>query len=120
MKKATSTNSLNEQFLYQTCELNSALTMISGRWKGQIVYSIHLGKNRFSLLKKELPRISDQVLGKQVGELEQHGIIVKRTLSNCTPPSVEYDLTPKGAGIVPVLEGLCEWAKKYSQLKVVH
>jgi DNA-binding HxlR family transcriptional regulator len=52
MRKEQSTNSINEQFLFQVCELNSALSVISGRWKSQIVYSISQGNKRFHLLKK--------------------------------------------------------------------
>ena len=58
MRKENSTNAINEQFLFQVCELNSAIAMISGRWKSQIVYSISQDNNRFHLIKKELPNIS--------------------------------------------------------------
>jgi len=78
MRKESSTNSINEQFLFQVCELNSAIAMISGRWKSQIVYSISQGNNRFHLLKKELSNISEQVLGRQLKELETHAIIIKK------------------------------------------
>lgn len=66
MRKENSTNVINEQFLFQVCELNSAIAVISGRWKPQIVYSISEGNNRFHLLKKQLPNISEQVLGRHM------------------------------------------------------
>lgn len=85
MRKENSTNVINEQFLFQVCELNSAVAMISGRWKSQIVYSISEGNNRFHLLKKELPNISEQVLGRQLKELETHAILVKKELPETIP-----------------------------------
>ncbi len=119
MRKEKSTNSINEQFLFQVCELNSALSVISGRWKSQIVYSISHGNNRFHLLKKELPNISEQVLGRQLKELETHAIIAKKTIPDTVPVGVKYVLTNKGNDLVPILENLCEWGKVYSEEKEI-
>lgn len=113
MRKQQSTNFINEQFLLGVCELNSALSIISGRWKSQIVYSVSEGNNRFNLLKKQLPNISDQVLGRQLKELEKHAILVKKNIPDTVPPGVEYLLTQKGMDVVPILKSLCDWGKKY-------
>lgn len=119
MKKENSTNSINEQFLFQVCELNSAIAMISGRWKSQIVYSISQGNNRFHLLKKELVNIPDQVLGRQLKELETHAIIVKKVIPDTVPIGVEYILTNKGVDLIPILESLCDWGKTYADGKEI-
>lgn len=119
MRKETSTNSINEQFLFQVCELNSALAMISGRWKSQIVYSISKGNNRFHLLKKELPNISEQVLGRQLKELETHAIIIKKEIPDSVPVGIEYLLTSKGLDLIPILENLCNWGKTYADGKEI-
>ena len=119
MRKENSTNTINEQFLFQVCELNSAIAIISGRWKSQIVYSISQGNNRFSLLCKELPNISEQVLGRQLKELETHAIIVKRLIPNTVPVGIEYTLTNKGLDLIPILEALCNWGKAYADGKQI-
>ena len=113
MRKETSTNAANEQFLFGICELNSAVSIISGRWKSQIIYSISEGNNRFHLLKKELPNISEQVLGRQLKELEIHKIIIKKEIPGTIPAGIEYILTNKGKDLVPILKNLCEWGKEY-------
>lgn len=115
MRKKNSTNSINEQFLFQVCELNSAISIISGRWKSQIVYSISLGNNRFHLLRKELPNISEQVLGRQLKDLEKHAIIVKKEIPGTMPVGLEYVLTNKGFDLVSILESLCNWGKVYAE-----
>lgn len=115
MRKENSTNAINEQFLFQVCELNSAIAMISGRWKSQIVYSISQGDNRFHLLRKELPNISEQVLGRQLKELETHAILIKNEIPETVPMGIEYVLTNKGLDLVPILESLCNWGKIYSE-----
>lgn len=115
MKKETSSNSLNEQFLFQNCELNSALNVISGRWKAQIVYSIWSGNDRFSKLKQELPAISEQVLSRQLKELETHAILVKIPIPETVPAGICYQLTGKGIALVPILQALCAWGKQYAE-----
>jgi DNA-binding HxlR family transcriptional regulator len=115
MRKKNSTNSINEQFLFQVCELNSAISIISGRWKSQIVYSISLGNNRFHLLRKELPNISEQVLGRQLKDLEKHAVIVKKEIPGTIPVGIEYVLTNKGFDLVSILESLCNWGKVYAE-----
>jgi len=119
MRKENSTNAVNEQFLFQICELNSAVAMISGRWKSQIVYSISQGNNRFHLLKKELPNISEQVLGRQLKELETHAVIFKKEIPETVPVGIKYILTNKGQGLIPILESLCDWGKTYAEVKEI-
>lgn len=114
MRKENSTNAINERFLFQICELNSALAVISGRWKSQIVYSISQGNNRFNLIKNELPNLSEQVLGRQLKELETHAILIKKEIPETVPVGIEYILTNKGLDLVPILESLCDWGKKYA------
>jgi DNA-binding HxlR family transcriptional regulator len=114
MRKKQSANYANEQFLSQVCERNSAINMISGRWKGQIVYYIYQGNNRFHLLQKKLPAISETVLARQLKELEGHAILVKMEASDTTPIGIKYVLTNKGLDLVPILESLCDWGKLYA------
>jgi DNA-binding HxlR family transcriptional regulator len=114
MRKKQSANYANEQFLSQVCERNSAINMISGRWKGQIVYYIYQGNNRFHLLQKKLPAISETVLARQLKELESHAILVKIEVSDTTPIGIKYVLTNKGLDLVPILESLCDWGKLYA------
>lgn len=114
MRKEQSTNYANEQFLSRVCERNSAINMISGRWKAQIVYYICEGSNRFNLLQKKLPKISETVLARQLKELEKHAILVKVEVPDTTPTGIKYVLTNKGRDLVPILESLCDWGKAYA------
>src|SRR4051812_19735609 len=108
MRKLQSTNYANEQFLSRVCERNSAINMVSGRWKSQIVYYIYQGNNRFHLLQKVLPKISETVLARQLKELETHAILVKMEIPGSTPMGIKYVLTNKGNDLVPILESLCD------------
>ena len=119
MRKKQSSNYINEQFLVQVCERNSAINIISGRWKAQIVYFISKGNNRFHLLLQELPNISEPVLARQLKELETHAILVKREIPDTVPIGIKYILTNKGLDLVPILDSLCNWGKLYAEGKEI-
>lgn len=119
MRKNQSTNYANEHYLAQVCERNSAINMISGRWKAQIVYYIYQGNNRFHLLQKKLPNISETVLARQIKELELHAILIKTEVPDSTPIGIKYVLTNKGTDLVPILESLCNWGKLYAEGKEI-
>ncbi|QHV99722.1 winged helix-turn-helix transcriptional regulator [Spirosoma endbachense] len=119
MRKKQSTNYLNEQFLFQVCERNSAISMVSGRWKSQIVYYISQGNDRFHLLQQRLPAISEMVLARQLKELESHAILIKREIPNTVPTGIKYILTNKGLDLVPILDSLCNWGKLYADGKEI-
>jgi DNA-binding HxlR family transcriptional regulator len=119
MRKKQSSNYINEQFLSQVCERNSAISMVSGRWKSQIVYYISQGNNRFHLLQQKLPNISEPVLARQLKELETHAILIKREIPDTVPTGVKYILTNKGLDLVPILDSLCNWGKLYAEGKEI-
>jgi DNA-binding HxlR family transcriptional regulator len=117
MRKKQSSNYQNEQFLFEVCERNSAISMVSGRWKAQIVYFIALGNDRFHLLQQKLPTVSETVLARQLKELEGHAILVKREIPGTVPTGIKYILTNKGNDLVPILDSLCQWGKLYADGK---
>jgi DNA-binding HxlR family transcriptional regulator len=119
MRKKESSNFINEQILFKVCERNSAISMVSGRWKSQIVFCISEGYNRFHLLQQKLPNISETVLARQLKELEAHAILVKREIPDTVPTGVKYILTSKGLDLVPILDSLCKWGKKYAEGKEI-
>jgi DNA-binding HxlR family transcriptional regulator len=114
MRKTQSSNYQNEKLLAKICERNSAISIVSGRWKSQIVFNISLGNDRFHLLQQKLPGISETVLARQLKELESHAILVKREIPNTTPIGKKYILTNKGQDLVPILDSLCNWGKLYA------
>ncbi|RBL88880.1 winged helix-turn-helix transcriptional regulator [Chitinophaga flava] len=108
MIKETSSNASNRQFLHSVCRINGALETIAGRWKALILIHISEQQNRFSLLKQMMPTVSDQVLGKQLRDLEMDGLISKTIIPE-VPVRVDYSLTPKGEALLPILEALAHW-----------
>ncbi|GHH03913.1 helix-turn-helix domain-containing protein [Comamonas sp. JC664] len=96
------------------CEVESALGVIGGRWKGVVLYWLLKGTHRFGELRKRLPNCSQRMLTLQLRELEEDGL-VKRTVYPEVPPRVEYALTPFGQSLEPVLLGLRDWGARYKR-----
>lgn len=113
MRKINSTNTINEKYLFASCEVNSALSVISGRWKVQILLSIYNGNDRFYLLKKDLANISEQVLSRQLKDLVKNGLITKMTIPDTIPIGIEYSLSDKTLTLLPILDQLCAWGKNW-------
>jgi DNA-binding HxlR family transcriptional regulator len=72
-------------------------------------------KIRFGKLKKELKTITQQMLSKQLKELEADGI-VNRKVIQIMPPKVEYSLTEFGLSVMPILRSFSEWNKRNKRI----
>ena len=91
-----------------TDPITNSLKLIGGKWKIAIIYNLIDGPKRFGELKKILPPITQQMLTKQLRELEKDGLISRRVYE-VIPPKVEYSLTQFGYSLKPVISSLCKW-----------
>ena len=83
---------------HQYCPVARVLDVIGERWTLLIVRELLLGPRRFTDLADGLPGIGSSVLTTRLKQLEQTGLVAKRTLP---PPaaSVVYELTDEGRGL---------------------
>ena len=86
----------------------NALKLIGGKWKIAILHALSMGPIRFGELKRNLSPITQQMLTKQLRELEKDNLI-NRKVFDVVPPKVEYSLTEFGWTFEPVLVALCKW-----------
>ena len=94
------------------CPAERAVYFLGGKWKIRILFSLLQSKKiRFGELKKELKTITQQMLSKQLKELEADGI-VNRKVIQIMPPKVEYSLTEFGLSVMPILRSFSEWNKR--------
>ena len=70
---------------------------------------------RFGQLKRTLSPITQQMLTKQLREMERDKLI-NRKVYEVVPPKVEYSLTKFGASLGPVLDSWCKWGEKNKKL----
>ena len=91
-----------------------SLDALRGRWRLPILISLIFGPKRFSQISKEVPGISDKVLAKELKELELNKLI-KRTVRNGFPSTVEYAATPHGESVEKLVIELKNWGDKHRQ-----
>ncbi len=113
--KETSTNFANKQALADECPEVYAAHIIGGQWSIVICSWLINGKLRFGELKKRLPNITERMLTLQLRKLEENKII-KRTIYAEVPPKVEYELTPIGYELKPIIKMLENWGEKHKAL----
>lgn len=90
--------------------VETALKMIEGRWKLEILFHLFGGRIlRFSELERAIPDVSQKMLIQQLRQMEADGI-VRRTVYPEVPPRVEYSLTDWGQALCPALDALLTWA----------
>ena len=88
--------------------VSEPLKLIGGKWKIAILHALSMGPIRFGKLKRNLSPITQQMLTKQLRELEKDNLI-NRKVFDVVPPKVEYSLTEFGWTFEPVLVALCKW-----------
>ncbi len=91
------------------CGLDLLAEVLYGKWKIRLLYFIHEGHKRPSGLQRKIPDATRRVLGIQLKELEEHGLVA-RTVFPEMPPKVEYELTPFGRSLMPVIIAMGKWA----------
>lgn len=95
-----------------TCEVETTLKVIGGRWKVLIIRELMAGVKRFGELQRALPGITQKMLTQQLREMEDDGIIHREIYAQI-PPKVEYSLTPLGVSLQPILYAMHEWGVQH-------
>ena len=95
--------------------VSDALSLIGGKWKIAIIYNLREDPLRFGELKRILSPITQQMLTKQLREMERDQLI-DRKVYEVIPPKVEYSLTQFGESFMPVLDSLCKWSTEHQDL----
>jgi DNA-binding HxlR family transcriptional regulator len=95
-----------------TCESEVVFHIIGGKWKPLILYLLfEKGTLRFGELQQSIPEVTHRILTKQLRELERDTLIQREVYPE-VPPKVEYTITDKGKGAIPILDLMCDWASE--------
>ena len=88
------------------------MKVIGRKWKLPIVFNLGDKTNRFGKLKRTLIGTIQQMLSKQLKELEDQGIVLRKVYAE-VPPRVENSLRQKGKSIIPVTESIAGWPENH-------
>lgn len=90
------------------CPVETALSVIGGKWKVVILWRLAADTKRFNELERSISSITRKMLTQQLRELERDGFVI-RTVYNQVPPKVEYSLSDYGTTFMPVMQALAQW-----------
>ena len=96
-----------------TCPVGRTLRLFQGKWAIRVLFELSKTDTvRFGALKQRVEGITNTMLTSSLRELEKDGL-VSREQFNEIPPRVEYSLTEKGKGLLPVFYAMTMWGFKY-------
>jgi DNA-binding HxlR family transcriptional regulator len=95
-----------------TCPVCRCAEIISGKWTLLVIRDLADESRRFCELERSLEGISPRTLSLRLRALEEHGVVERRTYPE-VPPRVEYALTDKGRALVPLIEDMRSYGKRW-------
>jgi DNA-binding HxlR family transcriptional regulator len=95
-----------------TCPVCRTAEIISGKWTLLVIRDLADSSRRFCELERSLAGISPRTLSLRLRALEEHGIVVRHTYPE-VPPRVECALTEKGKALVPLIEDMRNYGRRW-------
>ena len=99
-----------QTFRVRALQSRDAIELLSDKWRIVILHLLTSGALRHNELQRAIEQVSPKMLTQTLRGLERDGLI-ERQVHNVVPAHVEYQLTPMGESVIPLLRNLCHWAK---------
>ncbi len=94
------------------CPLASSLDLFGDRWSLILIRDLLAGKSRYGEFLNSPERIPSNILADRLRLLERFGIVKKAPYQQ-RPVRYAYELTDKGADLVPVLQAMVTWGNAH-------
>jgi DNA-binding HxlR family transcriptional regulator len=94
------------------CPVGSCAEIISGKWTILMIRDLADSSRRFCELERSLAGISPRTLSLRLRALEECGVVERHTYPE-VPPRVEYTLTEKGRDLIPVIEQMRAYGRRW-------
>ena len=97
----------------QICPVSKAAELLGERWTLLIVRELVLGTTRFNDFQRALSQISPTLLTKRLNQLEEAGLLVRKTMPG--QKRIEYYPTAASKELKPIILGLGEWGMRWAR-----
>lgn len=94
------------------CPVATTVQLIGNKWKLLIIRNLLASPQRFTEMRKSIPRISQKVLTDNLRSLEEDGLINREVFAE-VPPRVVYSLSELGDSLRPIINAMQEWGTNY-------
>jgi len=102
-----------------TCGVAACAEIIGAKWTALLVHDLSEGPRRFSELEHSCSGISPRTLAERLRVLETEGIVERHSFAE-SPPRVEYELTEKGAALLPIISAMSRYGHAWLNCEHVH
>lgn len=99
------------------CDVEATLSVIGGRWKPVLVCHLLSGRKRFGELRRLTPNATERMITLQLRELEADGVVSRHVFAE-VPPRVEYEVTPFGHSLEPILSLMQAWGRDFKMRRL--
>lgn len=96
----------------KACPCRGILDRVADKWTALIIGRLEQGPQRFNELRRSIEGISQKMLTQTLRTLERDGL-VKRTVFDTAPVTVQYELTDLGATLIEPLALLRAWSQQH-------
>lgn len=100
----------------QFCPVAMAAEILCTRWTVVVLREFMAGSTRFNDLRRGVPRMSPALLSRRLKELEAAGVLARRKITS-EPGVSEYQLTPAGRELKPLIEAFGVWGQRWVEKK---
>ena len=94
------------------CPTREMLGTLSDKWLGLVLGALADGPKRHSELARRIAGVSQKMLTQTLRTLERDGLVT-RTVTPTVPVRVDYEMTPLGATLMPVMLAIKQWAETH-------
>ncbi|MEW9549971.1 winged helix-turn-helix transcriptional regulator [Nonomuraea sp. NPDC050783] len=97
---------------FAQCPSRRLLDRLSDKWVTLVLTALRDGPRRYSDLSRRIAGVSQKMLTQTLRGLERDGL-VSRTLTPAVPVRVDYELTPLGESLMPLVAAIKSWAERH-------
>ncbi len=98
------------------CPAVKAADMIGDKWTLLLMRELLFGANRYNAFQRALPRISPTVLSKRLKQMEEDGLIIKKSVAG--EKATEYRLTKCGRELAPLINYMSKWGLRWARRRI--
>lgn len=94
------------------CPSRDVMARLGEKWAMLVLVALSQGPTRFGVLKTRIEGVSQKMLTQTLRNLERDGFLTRQVFDEM-PLRVEYQLTPLGFDIQPLVQAIKTWSEAH-------